>query len=494
MSLEAALLRATAGIRHTARQMEATSQNVANASVEGYTRKTVKGEQTASGVRSAMPQRDVDRALRSEARSARGEAASASLRAQVLGPLSELQGSPADGASVGGRIGALRDRLSELRANPNDTAAQGEALGAAEDLAAQLKDVAGAVTRARQSAQDGLRADVDNANALLRGIAALDNQARALRSAGLDDGVLLDRRDAAIGQLSELIGVTPAEGSRGELTLILQGGAVLPLDEKGSPLSIGDAVVAPGSYYGPPDGTLPGLELNGVRLADVPRGGRIGAGLELRDETLPRMTAELDTLAATMAGRLRDQGLALFTEPGGAAPPAPGSAAAIGFASRVAVNPAVKAAPAALRDGTAGIPGFPPNPDGQAGYTKLLDRVLDFAFGAQRAAGVPHAAIPGTGLGPGGALSSAFSPPRALIDYAAAMTASHAKEAAVAGEEKTATATLSTRINALVQGREGVEVDAEMAAMVTLQNAYAANARVISSVQAMWDALMGMVR
>ena len=41
--------------------------------------------------------------------------------------------------------------------------------------------------------------------------------------------------------------------------------------------------------------------------------------------------------------------------------------------------------------------------------------------------------------------------------------------------------------------RSGVDVDTEMAAMVTLQNAYAANARVMSTVQAMWDALLGAV-
>ncbi|NGM23803.1 hypothetical protein G3576_27590 [Roseomonas stagni] len=494
MSLESALLRATAGIRHTSRQMEATSQNVANAGVEGYTRKTVRGEQSAAGVRSSTPQRDVDRSLRTEARGARGEAAAASLRADVLGPLAELQGAPADGASLGGQIGSLRDRLTELRANPNDTAAQAEALGVAKDVAAQLNDLSGAITRSRQSVQDGLRTDVDTANALLRDVAALDKQARAMRSAGLDDAGLLDRRDAAIGQLSELIGVTPAEGRNGELTLILQGGAVLPLEENGSPLGIADAVIAPGSYYGAPAGTLPGLTLNGIPLSDVPRGGRIGAGLELRDETLPRMTAELDTLATTMAGRLSEQGLTLFTDNDGSAPPAAGSAAAVGFGGRMIVNPDVAAKPALLRDGTSDVPAFPPNPDNQAGYTKLLDRVLDYAFGNQRAAGVPHAAIPGTGLGPDGTLTASFSPPRALLDYAAALTSAHAKEASDAAAEEMTTASLSTQINALVQKREGVDVDAEMASMVTLQNAYTANARVISAIQSMWDALMGMVR
>ena len=40
----------------------------------------------------------------------------------------------------------------------------------------------------------------------------------------------------------------------------------------------------------------------------------------------------------------------------------------------------------------------------------------------------------------------------------------------------------------------GVDIDAEMALMVQLQNAYGANARVISAIQAMWDQLLGAVR
>jgi flagellar hook-associated protein 1 FlgK len=45
-----------------------------------------------------------------------------------------------------------------------------------------------------------------------------------------------------------------------------------------------------------------------------------------------------------------------------------------------------------------------------------------------------------------------------------------------------------------MQQRSGVDVDREVAAMVELQNAYTINARVIATVQAMWDALFGSVR
>lgn len=487
MSLDSALLVATSGLRHAARQIATASHNIANAGVDGFTRKRTDGDAVAAGgVRTLQPRRTVDEPLRAEARGARAEAAAHRLRADVLGPLAELQGNPEDGRSLGGMVGALRDRLTALRNTPAESAAQGVALRAAEDLAARMNETATGVQRTRQSVQDGLRQDVDAANTLLRQIARLDAQVMTEAAGGRTDTDALDRRDAAIGQLSELLEVTPTRGGRGEVVLILRGGAVLPLDPEASPLGLADATVAPGP------GALPGLTLNGQPLSAVNRGGRIGAGLELRDVTLPRMSAELDTLATTLAGRIREQGLTLFTEPGGGAPPLPGSATEPGFAGRIGVSPVVSAEPQRLRDGTGDV--VPANPDGRAGYTDLLDRVLGFAFGDRRDATTPHAPIAGTHAGAGGPLVSSFSPPGRIADYAAALSAAHAGEAGAAARDATEAAGTTARLGAIVQGREGVDVDAEMAAMVALQNAYAANARVMATVQGMWDALLGAVR
>jgi flagellar hook-associated protein 1 FlgK len=495
MSLDSALLRATSGLRHASRQMALASQNIANAGVEGYTRKQAPGQQIGSGgVRTLEAQRDVDMALRAQARTAKSDAAALQLRSDTLTPLAELQGNPADGNSLGGLVGALRDSMVSLRATPNDSIAQSQALNDAQDLAIRLNETARAVAQARQATQDGLRSDVDSANGLLRDIGRLDAEVRGELAAGRNGDEARDKRDVAIGRLSSLLDITPVEGEGGAVTLILKGGAVLPLDPEGSPLGLADAVVTPGSYHGEPDGTLPGLTLNGRPLTEADRGGRIGEGLVLRDTTLARMGAELDTLATTLANRLSEQGLTLFTEENGAAPPAPGSAGSHGFALRISVSPQVEATPSMLRDGTPGNAAFPQNPTGAAGYTDLLDRVLNFAFGDRRSATQPHPPIPSGGLGPGGNLSSTFSAPIRLADYASAVTAAQASEAGGAKSRATAAAGVSDRLDSLVQTREGVDVDAEMASMVTLQNAYAANARVMSVVQGMWDALLAAVR
>jgi flagellar hook-associated protein 1 FlgK len=499
MGLDSALLTASSGLRLVSRQMAQASQNVANASTPGYSVKTIPGEAVENGgVRALDPRRDVDEALRAEARLAQGQSSAAALADDVLGPLSQLQGSPADGTSIGDMVGALRDTFVALRTSPSDPGLQGKGLSTAQELAGRLNEMSGAVGRARQSVQDGLHGDVDQANALLRQIATLDGKVRSSQGSGQGMADLLDQRDAAVSQLSDYLDVTPVPARDGGVTLILRGGSVLPLDPDGSPLSIGTAQVSPQDYWGPPSGTLPGLMLGKVDITASLKGGggRIAAGLELRDDALPLLQSELDLTAATVARRLDDQGLRLFTDgptATGAAPPDPSgyAGAVIGFAGRIAVSRDVAANPALLRDGTHAVAGtgFTPNPaGGPSGFTTLLDAVLDTSFGAS---GTP---IPTTGLGPAGNLSSGFASPPRIADYAAAATANQGMRAAAASDRAAQADSTRTRVDALVQKREGVDVDQEMASLVQLQNAYAANARVMAAVQTMWDALLGAVR
>jgi len=231
----------------------------------------------------------------------------------------------------------------------------------------------------------------------------------------------------------------------------------------------------------------------------------MAAAIELRDTTLPRMAAELDLSAAHAAARFEAQGLRLFTDAAGAVPDVTLPYAAggmLGFAAAVGVNPAVAADPALVRDGTHAVPGAPggataftPNPPGGlAGFATLLDRLLDFTFGAEVAAGVAHPAIPAAGLGPDGTLVSTLSGLATLEAHGSALVAaqSGARAEAEAGLERAGA--LRELLDARMQARSGVDLDREVAAMVELQRAYTVNARVVATVQAMWDALFGAVR
>jgi flagellar hook-associated protein 1 FlgK len=509
MGLDAALSIARSGLQHTQRALAAAANDVANANTPGHTDKTVATRavvvgQDGIGVRALAPSRDVDEALVTELDSRRAAAAAAEVRLRLLQGIETAHGNPANGDGLGDLAAALRTGFEDLRADPAEAGRQSALVLDATALATRLNEISRAVGDARQQAQDGAVAEVARINAALRQIADLTARIRDEIALTGSAAALEDRRDAAIATLSESLEVRALKREDGNIVLVARNGLVLPLDPRADAFATADALIGPAGFHGP-GGAIPAITLGGQDVTARLLGGRLAEYVALRDQTLPRYQAELDVAAASIAARLEGQGLRLFTDAAGTVPdpsqPYAGSAM-VGFAGTIRVNAAVAANPALLRDGTHAVAGdpagpsaFAPNPaGGPAGFVTLLDRVLDFAFGAEAQAGVPWAPIPTGGLGPDGSLSSPFGAPPTLEGYAALLSAAHSADRASAAAAAESAAAMQQGLQARFAQRSGVDVDAEMAAMVTLQNAYAANARVMSTVQAMWDALLGAVR
>jgi flagellar hook-associated protein 1 FlgK len=505
MSLDLALGVARSGLAAVQRGLAQSAQNLGNAGTPGYTRKTVPlesavGADMPMGVRTGEVQRSVDAALVARMDASRSAEAAAALRAELLGEVERTQGAGAGRDALPDAMAALRNGFIALRASPDDAGLQRAAMEQAETMARRLNGVSDAIGRARQQAQDTMEQEVAQINATLREIATLT---RRLKS-GIDGegtAALEDQRDTAVARLSASVEVRAVRQPGGDMVLLARGGALLPLDADRDLLSLGGANVAPGAFYGP-GGTLPGVMLGGVDITERLAGGRLGEAIALRDRVLPRLQAEADLTAVHLAARLDGQGLRLFTETGGGTAPAATGAyagsAQVGFAGRIALNAAVAADPRLLRDGThavAATPGGPtafvPNaPGGPAGFATLLDRVLAFSFGAEAAAGSPWGTIPVSGLGPDGTLASPFLAPPTIEGYATRVVAAQAADRAAATRAEEEAGALRATLEQRFTRQSGVDLDAELAGMVALQNAYAANARVITVVQSMWDALL----
>jgi flagellar hook-associated protein 1 FlgK len=508
MSLDAALTIARSGLHLLDRQMARASDDIANAGTEGHTRKILAGAALEAGgagigVRGRVVVRDVDAALVAAADRARSEAAGAALAERLLGGVEAAHGRPEDGDSVAGRIAGLRSAFVLLREAPADPNRRAGAMVAAEELVAQVNGVAAAIGTARQQAQDALGEEVAAVNAALHRVARLNDDIRREAASGRSIAALDDQRDLAIGRIAESLELRVIRQSNGEVTLVARGGLVLPLDPAADALSVGAATVGPGAYHG--GGGLPGVMLGGQDVTRRLAGGRLAAAAALRDTTLPRMQAELDLTAAHLAQRFAAQGLTLFTDGAGTVPDvsvAYAGSAQLGFAGALRVNPAVAADPALLRDGTdavAGLPGgptaFTPNPPGgPAGFDTMVARVLDYVFGLTQAPGVAQPVIGSTALGPDGTLTSPLSGLVTLEDHAAALVAEQSAARAQAGDARGRAESLGEVLAGRLAERSGVDVDKEVAGMVELQTAYGVNARVIATVQAMWDALFGAVR
>jgi flagellar hook-associated protein 1 len=510
MSLDVALIAARSGLGLINRQLAQSAADIANAGTAGYTDKSIQGRSLVAegrgyGVRTLTAQRAVDEALLARMEAARSAQSGAALREDLLGRVELAHGAIEGGHSLGDLTAKLRSGLLDLRDSPAEATRQLAALDAAGDVAFRFREVAGAIGAARQTAQDTIVADVATLNGGLAQVARLTTEIRSGIALGQSVADLEDKRDAELAKLSEVLEIRTLRRDDGQITLFTRGGLLLPLEKNGAPFATSGATPGASAYYGPPSGTLPGVTLNGLDVTAQLTGGRMAAAVELRDATLPRMQAELDIAANQLAHRLEQQGLRLFTNAAGTVPDPSApytTSGAMGFAGLIRVNPAVEAAPALLRDGThavtasaTGPTAFTPNPSGgPAGFTTLLDRVAQHAFGPEVQPGVAHTNFATTALGPNGLLVSTLGNPRTIEAFASQMVAQHSGERVAAGESRTQAAALFTSLDERFQKSAGVDVDKEMAAMVQLQNAYAANARILSAVQQMYDQLFAAVR
>jgi flagellar hook-associated protein 1 FlgK len=508
VSLDASLAIAGSGLANVNRQMAVVSQNVANASTPDYVRQVstqtslVAGGQ-GMGVRTGQVQRALDAALQAALFQQNGAVAGLQTREAALAAIDAVQGTPGQGNDLASLLGKLQDGFSSLAGDPSNVTQQAAVAGDAAALAGQINAVSAAYSAGRNAAQAAIVAGVGTLNTTLAKIGGLSDQIVQLRALGQSTADVENQRDAAVDQLSGLIELRGLAQPNGDLLLVTASGLSLPTHAASPPFATSAATLGAGSYA--PGGGVPAITLGGQDVTARLSGGSLGANITLRDSTLPAGQAQLDEFAETLSQRFAQQGLRLFTDASGTVPARTGAPAQngyIGYASAIQVNPAVAASPALLRDGTDAVAGSPtgasaftPNPSGgPAGFTGLLQRVLNFALGAEAQPGVAQPAPATSGLGPSGLLSAPYAPPATLAGFATAMVAAQARDSAAASTALGNETAVQTALQGKFTSASGVSMDSEMSTMIQLQGSYGANAKLIAAVQAMWNQTLQMVQ
>ena len=455
MSLESVLNSSASGLDSVSRRIATVSQNVANAGTAGYVRETVDVNSVAAagqgmGVRTGVATRSVDERLQSDALAASATVVGQQTQSDALASIDAASGTPGAGFDISSLLGTLRDGFTALQSDPSNAAQQRAVVDGADALARGVNTLAKAVSDARQSAQDSAVSDVAAANSALHDIGTLSDQIIAAKNNGTSTADLEDQRDRSIGTLSDLTGARVLRQANGD-ALAIAGGVVLPLRSTTGPLALASATLAPDT----PAAAVPQLSLDGVPVAGQPVGGRIGANLSLRDSTLPGLQGGVDQFAQSLAARFNLQGLPLFTGADGTVPAVPTP----GFAQSLQVSAAAVATPSITRDGT--------SPAGAAGSTALINNVLDKVLG---------------------------SAPGSLVATASALVSRNAGLAADAASKLATGQAVQASLDKKLADGTGVSLDTETADLVRLQNAYAANAKVITAAQAMWTQLLDAVK
>ncbi len=496
MSLDSVTATASGALGDISRHLAVVSQNVANAGTAGYAEESVNDTALTAGgagygVRTGLTVRAVDVAVQTALAAQDADVAGLQTQQAALSAVGVAQGSTAAGNDLASQVGALADAFTALGADPSNTTQQRAVVSAAATLATGINGQASAYATAAQTAQSGISSGIATLNTALRTVGSLSDQIIAGRNSGESTADLESQRDAQETTATQLGGFRFLPQANGDV-LAVAGGL------------LANTRAATGPFAVAATGTSPAITLSGTDVTAQLTGGSIGADITLRDTTMPAAQAGLDQFAQTLATRLDSQGLRLFSDPSGAVPAGGGvpvQAGVTGFAQVIGVNPAVAADPRLVRDGTQAVAGsatgasaFTPNPaGGPAGFTTLISRVLGYAFGAQAQAGVTQPAVATAGLGAAGTIALSYPAGATLGSFAANLVSAQSQSAADATNALDTAQALQGTLQAKLQSSTGVSVDAELSTMIALQNAYGANAKIITAMQSMWTDLLGTV-
>jgi flagellar hook-associated protein 1 FlgK len=472
---------ALSGLAVAQRQLDTASHNIANASTEGYSRQRVdqsaatpqgangsfnsEAGKGAVGAGVAVQQigriRDqfIDRQVRAET-SPLGEA---QVKADTLRQVEDVFAEPSD-TGLSTQMGKFFDGWHDLAGDPSNNALRTNLRQQGINLASSFQDLHQKLLSLRQDVNDRIGTKVTEINTLSKQIAGLNHQIKASIASGQNPNDLLDKQDLMIEQLSQKVAIqvvtSPTTGGR---SVYINGQPLVgdehSFDLKAVPnLANGFTTIA----YAPT-----GLSAN-------PTGGELKGLLDARDislsDTAPNgFIKQVNDLAAGLMASVNAQHT-------------------IGF-------------------GTTGI-------TGQTFFdgTDASDMTVNAAITTDTPLGPALSVIAAAANDPG-SLTGGVADNAIAINIAQLRTGkimnggtatfdSNYKDmisqlGTEAQHANTQSATQTTLVNSVKQRRDqvsGVSTDEEMANVVRFQKAYAASAKVITTLDAMLDTLLSIVR
>lgn len=464
-----ALNSALAGLDVTKARIDLISQNIANAQTPGYTDKT--GEQTTGALGQvvlASVQRNVSDQLQQSLNDTTGTVNQLQTSVTLLSQIETAFGTPSSDSSLASAITNLQNAFQDLSVNPEQATLFNSALDQAGTVTRTLNSLSQTVQNTNTAATQQIQGAVTNANAALQSIDTINKQIVADGSVA-DTTNLQDQRDQAISTLSGLMNITTFAKPDGEVAVYTADGKPL-VDNSPATLSLSGSTV---NWNMPPSAPA------AVSITS----GTIAGLQNLQATTLPAIQGQLDDIARALTVEFNNINVPLFND-GGTSPllgSNPGLPISVGnpvnpvqltgYAARIAVNQAVIATPTILRDANSPVP-LAPGDTTNINAAVALFNSQSITFNS--AIGLPA--------------SSSFA--QAATDFVSSQSTLRAN----AQSQLTSTQALQQTLTNQISAQSGVNIDQEVALLAVLQNNYSANARVLTTTQALYTALFNAVQ
>ena len=306
MSISAIRTIATSALMASQVQVQVTSSNIANADTEGYTRKTATQAATqngslGSGTSITAISSTVDKCLLRDLVAATSDQGAATITDSFANSLQTLFGtvsSDSDSStSIAASIADLESALSSLSGTPESDILANTALQSLSDVVTKLRETSSQVQGLRADADGQIADTVSTINTALETIDSLNDQIVSGKARGQSTADLEDQRNQALQTLAEAIDVSYSVSSDGAMRIATSSGTVL-LDSKVHELSYDPAAKVTA------DTVFDAISVDGVDITSTLSGGTVGALIAQRDEVLPEVQDELDSLAAGLIDAL----------------------------------------------------------------------------------------------------------------------------------------------------------------------------------------------
>jgi len=297
---------ATSALMASQARIQVTSSNIANADVDGYSRKSaVQVATTAGSVGTGTTVVAVTSAVNKylladlvSATSLLGAAQVTDAKADALQALfGSTTSSDGSGTSLSDTLTSLETAIASLAGTPESSTLNGLAVQSLDAVAAQLRETSSGIQKLRAAADSEIGDAVETVNSALDTIAELNIRIVAAKALGQSTADLEDQRNSALLQISSQIDVSYKVSSSGAM-LISTGSGTTLLNGAVHHLSYTPAAVVTAGT------TFAGITVDGTDVTAQLSSGRIGALIEQRDEVLPAAQDMLDTLAASLIDAL----------------------------------------------------------------------------------------------------------------------------------------------------------------------------------------------
>ncbi|MEM9434381.1 MAG: flagellar hook-associated protein FlgK [Pseudomonadota bacterium] len=482
MSISSGLSNAVSGLTAASRTAELVSSNVANATTEGYGKReirlgTVSNGNSGAGVKVVGIERVTNQAILNDRRGADATLGAFSTTAFYFDGIEQAYGTPDDPASLSAQFARLESALVEAAGTPQSTERMQALLDASKSVVSRINSVADTIQNARQSADQQIAIQVDAVNLGLQKIKELNDEIQQRSYDGGDVNTLMDQRQVQIDQISSIIPLREIPRDDGRIALVSSNGSIL-LDSDAAVLEFSPTlVITPDMNIGA--GSLSGLTISGAAASfgtglEMVSGGSLSALFDVRDTLASETQSQLDAFSRNLVERFADPALDTTLLPGDAGLFTDGGAAfdplnEEGLSNRLSLNALVDPAQGGeiwrFRDGLGAVT------QGPSGQNALLLGLSDRLNEAQTPAS-------GNFLRAG---SSASLVSELLSEIGQSKNAAET-------EQSYAAAQVSEFKEAELSN--GVNTDEELQKLILIEKAYAANAKVISTIDEMLDAIL----